>query len=73
MEIGNLSHACDYDFLGMGASTAAGIRANVAIRDERPMAGSRRHYSLVDGGKWQEEEMPKQKVTFADLQEEVLP
>ena len=49
------------------------IRANVAIRDERPMAGSRRHYSLVDGGKWQEEEMPKQKVTFADLQEEILP
>ena len=49
------------------------IRANVAIRDERPMAGSRRHYSLVDGGKWQEEEMPRQKVTFADLQEEILP
>ena len=46
---------------------------HVAIGDERPMAGSRRHYSLVDGGKWQEEEMQKQKVTFADLQEEVLP
>ena len=27
------------------------IRANVAIRDERPLAGSRAHYSLVDGGK----------------------
>ena len=52
------------------------IRANVAIRDERPMAGSRRHYSLVDGGKWQKEEMPnqpKQKVTFTDLQAEILP
>ena len=52
------------------------IRANVAIRDERPMAGSRRHYSLVDGGKWQNEEMPnqpKQKVTFTDLQAEILP
>ena len=52
------------------------IRANVAIRDERPMAGSRRHYSLVDGGKWQKEEMPNQpkhKVTFTDLQEEILP
>ena len=52
------------------------IRANVAIRDEKPMAGSRRHYSLVDGGKWQKEEMPnqpKQKVTFTDLQEEILP
>ena len=52
------------------------IRANVAIRDERPMAGSRAHYSLVDGGKWQDEEMPgkeTQKVTFADLQAEDLP
>ena len=49
------------------------IRANVAIRDDRPMAGSRAHYSLVDGGKWQDEEMPNQKVTFADLQEEELP
>ena len=49
------------------------IRANVAIGDERPMAGSRGHYSLVDGGKWQAEEMPKPKVTFADLQEEILP
>ena len=49
------------------------IRANMAIRDERPMAGSRGHYSLVDGGKWQAEEMPKPKVTFADLQEEILP
>ena len=49
------------------------IRANVAIRDDRPMAGSRAHYSLVDGGQWQAEEMPNQKVTFADLKEEVLP
>ena len=52
------------------------IRANVAIRDERPLAGSRGHYSLVDGGKWQNEEMPsqpKQKVTFIDLQAEILP
>ena len=34
------------------------------------------HYSLVDGGKWQAEEMPgkgTQKVTFADLQAEDLP
>ena len=45
----------------------------MAIRDDRPMAGSRAHYSLVDGGKWQDEEMPNQKVTFADLQEEELP
>ena len=36
------------------------IRANVAMRDEWPMAGSRAHYSLVDGGKEQEEQMPKQ-------------
>ena len=56
------------------------IRANVAIRDPRPLAGSRMHYSLVDGGKWQAEEMPgkdrqtgTQKVTFADLQAEELP
>ena len=49
------------------------IRANVAIRDDRPMAGSRAHYSLVDGGKWQAEQMPNQKVTFADLNEEELP
>ena len=32
------------------------IRANVAMRDPRPLAGSRMHYSLVDGGKWQAEE-----------------
>ena len=53
------------------------IRANVAIRDLRPLAGSRMHYSLVDGGKWQAEEMPgkdtQKKVTFADLQAEELP
>ena len=51
------------------------IRANVALRDAKPMAGSRAHYSLVDGGKWQCEEMPQQgqKITFADLQEEELP
>ena len=51
------------------------IRANVAMRDAKPMAGSRAHYSLVDGGKWQREEMPQQgqKVTFAELQEEELP
>ena len=52
------------------------IRANVAIRDERPLAGSRGHYSLVDGGKWQKEEMPnqqKQRVTITDLQAEILP
>ena len=33
------------------------IRANVAIRDSLPLAGSRAHYSLVDGGKAQREEM----------------
>ena len=50
------------------------IRANVAIRDLRTLAGSRKHYSLVDGGKWQEEEMPiKRTVTITDLQAEVLP
>ena len=49
------------------------IRANVAIRDDKPLAGSRAHYSLVDGGKWQCEEMPGQKVTFDDLQKEELP
>ena len=50
------------------------IRANVAIRDLRPLAGSRKHYSLVDGGKWQEEEMPIERtVTITDLQAEVLP
>ena len=52
------------------------IRANVAIRDVRPLAGSREHYSLVDGGKWQKEEMPnqqKQRGTITDLQAEILP
>ena len=56
------------------------IRANVAIRDDKPMAGSRKHYSLVDGSKWQPEEMPKQglKVSWniklaKELQEEELP
>ena len=52
------------------------IRVNMAMRDPRPLAGSRMHYSLVDGGKWQDEEMPgkeTQKVTFADLQAEDLP
>ena len=52
------------------------IRANVAIRDVRPLAGSRERYSLVDGGKWQKEEMPnqqKQRVTITDLQAEILP
>jgi hypothetical protein len=32
--------------------------ANVAMRLDRPLAGSRAHYSLVDGGKSQGEEMP---------------
>ena len=49
------------------------IRANVAIRDDRPMAGSRAHYSLVDGGKWQKEEMPKQGQLVAELRAETLP
>ena len=35
------------------------IRAGVAIRAEVPLAGSRAHYSLVDGGKLQEEEMAR--------------
>ena len=43
------------------------IRVNVAIRDARPLAGSRAHYSLVDGGKWQMEEMPKQGQLAAEL------
>ena len=56
------------------ASMCELVRANVAIRDVRPLAGSRKHYSLVDGGKWQEEEMPNnRKVTIADLQAEILP
>ena len=49
------------------------IRANVAIRDDRPLAGSRAHYSLVDGGKWQIEEMPKQGQLAEELRAEVLP
>ena len=52
------------------------IRANVAVGDARPLAGSREHYSLVDGGKWQKEEMPNQrtqKVIITDLQAEILP
>ena len=47
------------------------IRANVAFRDDRPMAGSRAHYSLVDGGKWQHEEMPKQGLANIKLAEEL--
>ena len=35
------------------------IRAGVAIRAEVPLAGSRAHYSLVDGGKMQAEEMAR--------------
>ena len=42
------------------ASMCELIRANVAMRDEWPMAGSGAHYSLVDGGKEQDEQMPKQ-------------
>jgi len=34
------------------------IRANVAMRDILPLAGSRAHYSLVDGGKSLPEEIP---------------
>ena len=49
------------------------IRANVAIRDDRPMAGSKAHYSLVDGGKWQIEEMPKQGRLADELRAEILP
>ena len=49
------------------------IRANVAIRDERPLAGSRAHYSLVDGGKLQMEEIPKQGQLAAELMAEFLP
>ena len=49
------------------------IRANVAIRDERPLAGSRAHYSLVDGGKWQQEEMPRQGQLTAELVAKALP
>ena len=33
------------------------IRAGVAIRANVPLAGSRAHYSLVDGRKMQAEEM----------------
>ena len=36
------------------------IRAGVAIRASRPLAGSRQHYSMVDGGKLQNEELPKE-------------
>ena len=49
------------------------IRANVAIRDDRPLAGSRAHYSLVYGGKWLIEEMPKQGHLAEELRAEVLP
>ena len=34
------------------------IGMNVGIRDSRPLAGSRKHFSLVDGGQMQNEEMP---------------
>ena len=37
------------------------IRAGVAIRASRPLAGSRKHYSMVDGGKLQNEELPKEQ------------
>ena len=33
------------------------VRANVAMRDSLPLAGSRAHYSFVEGGKPQGEEM----------------
>ena len=49
------------------------IRANVAFRDDRPMAGSRAHYSLVDGGKWLIEEMPAQGKLADELRAEILP
>ena len=44
------------------ASMCELIRANVAIRDQWPMVGSRAHYSLVDGGKPQDEQMPKARL-----------
>ena len=34
------------------------IGMNVGIRDSRPLAGSRTHFSLVDGGQMHSEEMP---------------
>ena len=49
------------------------IRANVAFRDDRPMAGSRAHYSLVDGGKLLIEEMPAQGKLADELRAEILP
>ena len=39
---------CITELIGMG----------VAMRDSMPMGGSRRHFSLVDGCKMQEESMP---------------
>ena len=37
------------------------IRAKVAIGDARPLIGSREQYMLVDGGKWQINEVPDQQ------------
>ena len=51
---------CGYQTL-FDISMSELIRAGVAIRAEHPLAGSRRHYSLVDGGKAQEQEMPGEK------------
>ena len=38
-------------------------RANVTMRVEQPLAGSRKHYSLKDGGKMQEKEMPTSELS----------
>ena len=48
-------------------------RANVTIKDDRLLAGSKAHYFLVDGGKWQIEDMPKQGQLAEELRAEVLP
>ena len=37
------------------------IRTKVAIGDARPLAGSRKHYSLTKKEKWQIEEVPDQQ------------
>ena len=37
------------------------IRTKVAIGDARPLAGSRKHYSLTKKEKWQSEEVPDQQ------------
>ena len=41
------------------------------MRDACPLAGSRRHYSLVDGGQVQAEQMPE--AGLAKLSAEVIP